>query len=748
VKWWRDKADLLTAKRRWQVAAMGGLLLAVTAWACGPNFPRWLLSNSDESVLAVPTASFFREIAAWKQGAKSELKTVPPKEAQSHADQTLEAEMMELSQSLQQGGATLAQRAEILASYRRAREKLKAYAVKLEEWQADPFDWQTSTQKPKPSFAGTAVPAGLPGEFSDYLKGAVAYYSGETNTAHAAWTGLSQRPAAERHYRSVWAEYMLGRMLVESAPEQAVGHFQKVRELVKAGFADSTGLAAASLGWEARAWFLQKNHKRAIELYSEQISAGDKYYAVVSLRRTVQAAFGQSDAAVKALTEDAQCRRVVTAALISQNTWSSPLIDPQLGDAAEIWLGLLEKNGAVEMELTEQLALAAYQAGKFEVAGRWLKRAPKDSAIVRWLQAKLLLRAGKIDEAAKVLASLARQFPPVDEADDAGVAATLLDRLQVSDPIDSYDPKPARREITGELGVVQLQRKDFVTSLDCLLRGGFWMDAAYVAERVLTTDELKRYVDKDWPKPPPVANPEEHANEFSTASQIRSLLARRLAREERWADAYPYYGKEEAAFHKERVRWLTIGRDAKRPAKERAKALWEAAKITRKQGLELIGTEVEPDWAIHGGSFEAGVTVEERWQQKKNELLKTTTEELKRASQNTVIPEQRWHYRYQAADLGWQAAQLMPDQSVETAKVLYEAGGWLKNIDPKAANRFYRALAMRCNKTELGSMAEKLRWFPPLDENGKPFMPKRVPKEKAVAPVNPVNPPAESFPVF
>jgi hypothetical protein len=30
----------------------------------------------------------------------------------------------------------------------------------------------------------------------------------------------------------------------------------------------------------------------------------------------------------------------------------------------------------------------------------------------------------------------------------------------------------------------------------------YWMDAAYVAERILTVDELKAYVDRNWPEVP------------------------------------------------------------------------------------------------------------------------------------------------------------------------------------------------------------------------------------------------------
>ena len=51
------------------------------------------------------------------------------------------------------------------------------------------------------------------------------------------------------------------------------------------------------------------------------------------------------------------------------------------------------------------------------------------------------------------------------------------------------------------------------------------------------------------------------------------------------------------------------------------------------------------------------------------------------------------------------AAQLMPDESDEsdeTASVLCTAGEWLKNLDPKGANKFYKALVTRGGTTALG----------------------------------------------
>ena len=61
----------------------------------------------------------------------------------------------------------------------------------------------------------------------------------------------------------------------------------------------------------------------------------------------------------------------------------------------------------------------------------------------------------------------------------------------------------------------------------------------------------------------------------------------------------------------------------------------------------------------------------------------------------------------------------MPDDDEETARRFCVVGGWLKVRDPQAADRFYKALVVRCGKTEMGREADKLRWFPKLAPKAK-----------------------------
>jgi hypothetical protein len=367
-----------------------------------------------------------------------------------------------------------------------------------------------------------------------------------------------------------------------------------------------------------------------------------------------------------------------------------------------------------------------------------------------------------------------------------------------------------------------------------------------VAERVLSVEELQGYVDRECPAPPPrKPAPNAASAGVETADQVdgfpphhdtsaeglRYLLARRLARAYRFAEARPYYpAKWLQLFDQLSAAW----RDAENtalPQLRRGQALLQAAVLTRKHGLELIGTEVEPDWRIHAGDFRQGVSVAERASLAGTNCLAASGAELRRAVRHSVQPERRWHYRAVAtvigweaaallsraetpgqtpaeraqmllaagatlkehgisyifalkpgsvlhaaqdasatslasrvshtlaklsaeddmelpeansstrlspealwergltfAALAWEAAQRLPNNSDETARLLCRSGRWLSG-NPPVADIFYKALVGRCRKTAIGAEADRLHWFPQLDEQGN-----LIPRETRPAP--------------
>jgi hypothetical protein len=847
--------------------------------ACGPFFPNWMLAQGDSAVLASPETVFSKALERLLPPPTTTLADSAGYEPQ----RTLQAEVADLKEALNKAGVAAGQRDAIVARHLAERGKIGVFA---------PFDKETTLDAESgPFWGGKAfmlrpnptnntriqgvmpqITPGLPGEFADYFQGSVAWHLGNFSAARSAWLNLLGRPPAERHFKSTWAAFMLGRSWEEENRSRAMGYFQKVRDLARHGFADSLGLAVASLGWEARLDWREGRSVEAIGLYLEQAAAGDPS-AEGSLRFVASAALERAAPALGPLARDARARAVVTAYIVSGGYRKAPIdVDGTLKEAGLqawekasarftrlpapkanwhtlsrpvlLWLEAVEGAGVKNLESAELLALAAYQAGEIETARRWLGRA-QPSLLTQWLQAKLLLRDGQVDEAAALLTKVCRHFPLEPPGTNAQTGGRLQDTLVAyANPyFDRSGMASAAEQTRAELAVFRLARRQFVEALDLFLHSSpdYWMDAAYVGERVLTLDELKGYVDRQWPpEPPSAARPKQNGAEAELSEQgaaapnrsappgqlIRYLLARRLARAWRFIEARPYYPPDwQPCFDQFLATWREAER-MDRPQMERALVLLEAAFLARKHGLELMGTEVEPDWRIHAGNFEEGVTVASRVGLQVSNHLTASTEEVERATQHAATPEQRWHYRrtaaaiaweaawmmrnaqspgqppeeraramfeaaqtlrhssispdgldlravkdfdfvraaapseaslasrlsgqtsnffalpvntmtmtlpgamtnrpspdilwrrgYTTAALAWEATQLLPNNSDETARVLCLGGRWI-DWDPPVADLFYKALVRRCRKTAMGAEADRIRWFPRLDATG------------------------------
>ncbi len=733
-----------------RLAVLGLALLAVgsSAHACGPFFPNNLLDRGDEAVLVAPLADFARELERLKL-ATCRFDYV--RATNGYAAQTCDAEMLDLTAALKRAKVSPEESARIIEGHRVNRQKLSEYLVALEAWESKAWmdaDENTPTRRgPAPAPPDFDEVPGLPGEFADYFEGASAFQNpdADEDAARIAWERLLARPAAERKYKSTWAAFMLGKIHEETDDDKALEYYQMARELAKHGFADSTGLAAASIGWEARICYRNGEFGKAINLYLEQLAAGDTS-AATSLRLTALAALDDR-AQLQRLATDPAARQVITSYLVSWRGagWSYEEEQKRSNELVIGWLNAIEAAEVKDVELAEKLALAAYQGGAFDEAQRWIKRSGS-SLLAQWLQAKLLLRSGKVAPAAGLLAKVSRSFP----AELPGTNAPVSFDETLSSEINPWDHDNISigKQVLGELGVVRLARREYAEALDALLHSGYWMDAAYVAERVLTTDELKVYVERNWPEAKSrstseveptsgEAASEEEVASKRTAKDIRYLLGRRLTRDMRAREAREYYPEEQRSSFDELVLKLDSGWNESLPVEERARSLFQAAIIARTNGMELLGTEVGPDWHYHDGQFESELSAELRTNEN-FKVLPASADELRRATGHRADPEVRFHYRYQAAFLAWEAAKLMPNNSDETARMLCTAGSWLKGRDPATADIFYKALVRRCRQTAIGEQADKMRWFPVLDADGEPipYRP-RVPIMEAQASAEP-----------
>ena len=537
------------------------------------------------------------------------------------------------------------------------------------------------------------MPEEFDSEFHDYHSGALAYRRGDANGAQQQFEKLLARPAAERHYRTIWALYMLAR-IAEDAGEnaKAVARCQQLRSTAAAGFADTTHCVSASLHLEAR-----HSDELATEIHLQELARGSAksgdFHAVGSLL---------NDISNEELTHRAHCQalREVTSCQLMGAASGKAYDSADNSEACARWLAAVEAAAVKNPRDADRLGWIAYFGGDYPAAARWLKLVTRPTALSSWLQAKLALRAGRSADALAAMQQCVRLLPAQEFSN--GESGGVWDALVSTG-----------RSALGDSALLQLACGNFHDSMAAFLKGKLWLDAAWVAEQLMTTAELKAagagallgYDEAGVP------------DDFYTY-RMRWLLARRLAREGHGDVGLPYFPRAIQATATDYFSSLQSARNPKLPKAERARAWQNAAWLARTHGLELLGTEREPDNAATDGQFDAPPTRQIRLAGKYQEHsyltdqpvtkpigLPTSNLEKRRLLSIPQPHTQRWHYRITAADHAWHAAKLLPDGSEELADVLNSAGRWFFHMTygEEMSQKFYDAIEARCPNTTLGS---------------------------------------------
>ncbi len=709
------------------IRSMGAILfiglMSLQALACadGPTGPSTFL-ESDWALLRAPDLEFAREInrlfpdapLAWH------LRAIV---SEDPVKQSRDVDVDELDEALRAMRLPVARVQTIRKAYTEIRDRLASLStmgyvaadwMSLSEAARDGRPWRlTRASQPEKLGGRVTIPSGMPDEFADYITGAVAWHRGEAAKARAAWERLLARPPEARQRRSVWAAFMLGKSWLYDDPAGAVVWFGKCRELAAAGFSDRLGLASSSLGWQARAELHQLHFERAIDLYFAQAISGDDT-AINSLSHIASHIIQSRPDLLPRLVHHANTRKVLLAWCISSRSrWDRiDLEDAQTGDKLlDPVLAAIEGEQLTAVEGAERIAWFSYRIGRFEKAERWLGRATPADPLTPWLTAKLLLRKGRTEEAIPLLRRAADLFDKDEqwESDSptgtwaAGDRSTLL----------------PRRQVIGELAAALVAQARYIEALRLQLDSDIRDDAAYLMECVLTVEELEQFVSKAFPvavSRPKVRNEEDHDPPAeSTAEFAHHTLGRRLARLGRIDEARRWIDPDLVPFAERYLKAMASGRDSRLSNAERAAALWEAARALA--GSSLM--ELRHDSGYYVLHDRDDTLVQVRRESAGLRALPPSTDERNRLGR---LPPQydRVRFRlYMATDLAWEAAQLMPDESEETAEMLCEAGRWLPNCECERADRFFKALARRCSTTRLGTSAIALNWFPPGNATGR-----------------------------
>lgn len=680
--------------RSLSLALAGAVALATpAALACGPFFP---ISYTDPTVVdGTLTNADFRVWSGYEvrinvrheldllgrhffpEWAGRELRWVPMSSEQAHR-----ADMAEAAAAAGLSPDAAAARTEALLAFAAdAEDRLKAG----EE---------------------VALPDGLEDferEFFLYALGRAQRLADETLAEPPAWLELLALPPESRPYRTVWARHGL----VLAAPDVAAAD-RRLRELradLDAGFRDTCGLEEAVVmqllrrsGKETRLHWLplaaavrgSGRIEDALVADADWIRNNNDYY------------WARETDGSRALAET----EAIHAAASSDPLTAEVLVTFGLEDLLPEGL-----RGRLPVLCADRRAWAAFTEGDFERGRRLLALGPTNSLVRLFWEARLARIDGDYARSAELLRAwlaeaVARGGVPkfVFEVHD-------WDEGWLHDSPREYKPRTRsfERVVQGELGAVLLTEGDFEEALLAFLRARSWIDAAFIAERCMTVDALAEFVRNVPPEAVAWSRSLWQPKEMR-ASDLRWLLARRLLREGRIAEAgefFPAARRPEWELYARLVAEARPGEPLPDPVvtdDARALAFFNLGRLLFVRGMELLGTELEPDVHAEGGSYPySGIGAR-------------TPADLPHAKAPPELPPRpttRFHYRRLAAEAARRAAALASDPDVRVAALLlqWEIFRITHGADPKELEPAYRELCAIPDHP-VAEAARAAQWFP------------------------------------
>lgn len=687
----------MSSRRLIVAAAAIGVIGMSAAIACGPFFPTQLLDDRAGTLKTAPVNSFAFE-AGRLVTPSDDLKAVEapydwfqPDDRLPKQRATAEAQSLPPAQ------------ARILLAMRRAATGDMAFKT------------------------GATMPAAV----RLYTAGAVDFAHDRNAAAGVRFESVLALPDDDRTARAVWAAYMLGRLRgLDGDVAGAVDRFRLARTLALGGMPDPLGLAVASYGEEAGLHLaatkklpssdptMLRELAAAVALYAEQAARGSDS-AIQSLRLVAEKVMGNGAMLAAAVTDPLIQRLLIIYALAraqdpamdlsyDDNAAYNPRpVDGKPPDDSRLvaLVDAIDKSAALPVDGADRLAVLAYEIGRYDLAERLAGKT--SGPLAAWIRAKLALQKDDLSGAAALYAEAIRSLP--------ATPASPLDESNV-------------RLLVGERGTLALARGEIIDALYYLFRARYWADVAHLADRILTTDELKRFVDDtpeiraDSPATPVINDSTSQWSAADMASRLRNLLARRLVRDGRFAEATTYFTDPEIA--KAATAYARALDDATHrwSGVARARGWYRAAALARESGMELMGFEGAPDFAYWHGNLDDGVG------QQKLEGTLITADERARFERTAPTPDRRFRYRYIAVDQALRSAALLPPRSQAFAAVLCQATGWMlgtSGADDMAA-ALYRIYIARgaalpwaahfgrdCPEPDFAG-AERLLWTQPL----------------------------------
>jgi len=718
--------------------------------ACAPEFGygQYLVHGAKKGFMSMPEGHFLFEL---ERITGKKHKSKDPNYSEKSKENTADADVLDLEEALSELNISDDKKEQILSSYADARSQilfyLKNYPVENKFlWFGGRFRHYERIKDidTRPRFSIELSNINVPLEFSLYLRGAVFYHNNDFKEAIKIWKALLNLPEGNRLYKSTWACFMIGKSYLSMRNQkEAIKYFELTRKYKEQGYKDSLNLTEESYGWQALAEYELGDYASSINHYSEILD-------INSLNKVCSRTLEQNENIIIKVIKNETAREVLASWLVS-HWWESfyyGRAEATEITKAQVFLDAIEQaNIKGEIKNADRIAWLYYNIGDFKNTKRWLDLSNYKTALSQWIDIKLLLRGGDIEGAINKLHNIISLFEKNNEWNVfyEGGKDFVLDNIYES------------------IGVLRLSRQEYLMAFDVLLKSNYWKDIAYLAENVLTTEELESVLGQY--KGITLRNNDflgysRRLEDKTLYSSLLYLTARRFARIGDWNKAIEYmpnnfrrwsYSKDGYGIEYENINlkellidlktYLESSRDITLSKKERALNYYKAGLLMRRYGMELVGTELEPDCFIENGQYDISVLASrfaiitdyrdkhyydaDYWDDdvreinqlrekitKERDFFYGTEDEERRVLESMPKPLRRFHYRYIAADLMWEASKLLSDNDPIKVKALHAGGTYLKVKYPEEANKFYRELVLSCPDTEIGKKAKELRWFP------------------------------------
>lgn len=399
------------------------------------------------------------------------------------------------------------------------------------------------------------------------------------------------------------------------------------------------------------------------------------------------------------------------------------------------WLQALDAAGIGPAFAPQRIAMLRLQVGDFAGCERLVRTLDARDPLTALIASHCHLQQGGDQATAMRLLGQALQANPPGPRDRHATFAYCGSGLD----LDLSDPAQVVNRVGNELAMLKLSLGDYADALRLFYAHGDTADGAYIAECILTTDELRRLVDLHGYRDEKPDGPYGSFYDREYYSP-RALLARRLFREDRWEESAAYFPPELAAVARRYAEFRRLAARADVPPRQRADAHWRAALIIQKHGRELLFCSFgldksqpagagdprrNPDpncleyahgWHLSLNHFQPSLRLGRRPDGFALNLAAPCADEINRVGAWYARHIERPTYsermpRYEVFRLGLLAVKDLPDQDPAGALILQYIGNLLKYVEPPAAMPAYRLLVKRFGQTPLGATATKNRWF-------------------------------------